>query len=380
VRKGETLAAIASRYGMTAARLAEMNGLSANASLRAGRRLELPEQLPRTLTASVPSAASQPATAAAAEASAPSPENATAASAPVGDFYVVRRGDSLEAISARVSVPQGQLLKMNSLRNPDFLYEGQRLRIAGEAVAVTQAEAEVKVAAIDAARGEAQREGAAVEVVREESTRPIGTGEPTRGRARSAAAIAMAAATTREVATSVVQAAETAREPVSASQAEALSPALGPVSVSQGLADSIDYQVRDDGSIRVEATETLGQYADWLRIPTQKLRNVNKLKARQPVLLGQKLNLDYSRVSREAFEQVRRDYHAKLQGEFFVQHRIAGTEVYVVRRGDSLWTMTQKFSNLPIWLLRQYNPDTDLSDLRPGTQVVMPRVEVQAGS
>ena len=153
---------------------------------------------------------------------------------------------------------------------------------------------------------------------------------------------------------------------MSASQAEELSPALGPVSVSQGLADSIDYQVRDDGSIRVEATETLGQYADWLQIPTQKLRNVNKLKPKQPVLLGQKLNLDYSRVSREAFEQVRRDYHAKLQGEFFVQHRIAGTEVYIVRRGDSLWTMTQRFSNLPIWLLRQYNPDTDLSDLRAG--------------
>ena len=66
----------------------------------------------------------------------------------------------------------------------------------------------------------------------------------------------------------------------------------------------------------MEATETLGQYADWLQIPTQKLRNVNKLRPKQPVLLGQKLNLDYSRVSREAFEQLRRDYHAKLQGEF----------------------------------------------------------------
>jgi membrane-bound lytic murein transglycosylase D len=375
VRKGESMATIAQRYGMTAARLAQMNGLSANASLRAGRRLQLPEQLPRALSGAAPTA-----TVAAAETATPSPANATAASAPLGEFYVVRRGDSLEQISTRVSVPQAQLLRMNSLRNPDFLYEGQRLRIAGEAVAVTPAEAEVKVAAIDAARGEAQREGAAVEVVREETTRPIGTGEPTRGRPRSAAAAAMAAATTPEVASAVVQAAEGAREPVSASQAEELSPALGPVSVTQGLADSIDYQVRDDGSIRVEATETLGQYADWLQIPTQKLRNVNKLKPKQPVLLGQKLNLDYSRVSREAFEQVRRDYHAKLQGEFFVQHRIAGTEVYIVRRGDSLWTMTQKFSNLPIWLLRQYNPDTDLSDLRAGTQVVMPRVEVLAGS
>ena len=39
VRKGESLAAIAQRYGLTAARLAEMNGLSAKAALRAGRHL-----------------------------------------------------------------------------------------------------------------------------------------------------------------------------------------------------------------------------------------------------------------------------------------------------------------------------------------------------
>ena len=377
VRKGESLSAIAQRYGMSAARLAEMNGISPTAQLRAGRRLTLPEQLPRVMGA--------PPAAVVASATAASPENATAASAPGEDFYVVRRGDSLQAIAARVRVPEGQLMKMNALKDPDRLYEGQRLRIAGEAPAVvvaaaTAEEVETRVAVIDAARGEAQREVAAVEVVREETTRPIGTGEPKRGRVRSAAVVAMEAATTPDVASAVVEAAEVAREPVSASQAEELSPALGPVSVSQALADSIDYQVRDDGSIHVEATETLGHYADWLQLPTQKLRDLNKLRARQPVQLGQKLKLDYSRVSRETFEQLRRDYHAKLQGEFFVQHRIAGTEVYIVRRGDSLWTMTQRFSNLPIWLLRQYNPDTDLSDLRPGTQVVMPRVEILAGS
>jgi len=378
VRKGESLASIAPKYGLSAQRLAEMNNLSANAQLRAGRRLALPEQLPRVI-----GAPGIPATTTVVAAVSASPGNATAANAPSNDFYVVRRGDSLQLIAARVRVAEGQLLRMNRLKDPDRLYEGQRLRIAGEpetVVAATVEEAETKVATIDAARGEAQREGAVVEVVREETTRPIGTGEPTRGRYRSAATVAMEAATTPEVASSVVKAAEDAREPVSAAQAEELSPALGPVSASQALADSSDYQVRDDGTIRVEATETLGHYADWLRIPTQRLRVVNNLKARSTVQLGQKLKLDYSKVSRETFEQLRRDYHAKLQGEYFAQHRIAGTEVYIVRRGDSLWTMTQRFSNLPIWLLRQYNPDTDLSDLRAGTQVVMPRVEVLAGS
>jgi len=30
---------------------------------------------------------------------------------------------------------------------------------------------------------------------------------------------------------------------------------------------------------------------------------------------------------------------------------------------------------VPTWLLQQYNPDADLGDLRPGAQVVVPRVE-----
>lgn len=375
VRRGESLSVIAQRYGLTVAQLAEMNDISPRSTLRTGQRLELPEQLPRVLSASVTAAPPEPV-------ATTSPQNATAATAPAEDFYVVRRGDTLQGIAARVRVPESQLLRLNSLKDPDRLYEGQRLRIGGELsaeLASRDVVPESQVAAIDAARGEAQREVAVVEVVREETTKPIGSGEPKRGRVRSAATVAMEAATTPAVARSVVEAAEVAREPVSAAQAEELSPALGPATVPQGLADSIDYQVREDGSIRVEATETLGQYADWLQIPTQRLRNINKFRARQPVLLGQKLQMDYSRVSRETFEQLRRDYHAKLQGEFFAQHRIEGTEVYIVRRGDSLWTMTQKFSNLPIWLLRQYNPDTDLSDLRAGTQVVMPKVVV-AGS
>src|SRR5690348_12057673 len=95
VRKGETMAAIAQRYGMSAARLGELNGMSANASLKAGRRLNLPEQLPRTMSGAAPTA-----TVVAAENAPPSPANATAATAPLGEFYVVRRGDSLETISS----------------------------------------------------------------------------------------------------------------------------------------------------------------------------------------------------------------------------------------------------------------------------------------
>jgi membrane-bound lytic murein transglycosylase D len=81
------------------------------------------------------------------------------------------------------------------------------------------------------------------------------------------------------------------------------------------------------------------------------------------------------------FEARRREYHQALESSYFASHRIDGTEQYVAQRGDSLWTLTQRFSQLPLWLLRQYNPDTDFTDLRPGTQLVVPRIEdVSSGS
>jgi membrane-bound lytic murein transglycosylase D len=164
-------------------------------------------------------------------------------------------------------------------------------------------------------------------------------------------------------------------QPVNAAQAEEISPALGPAADTQQNADPTDYSVSKDNTIRVAAAETLGHYADWLGISAGRLRQLNKMSFAKPVLIGHKIKLEFGRVSREAFETKRREYHVELQATYFAEHRILGTEVYIVRRGDALWTVTQRFGQLPIWLLQQYNPDVDLADLRPGTQIVMPRVE-----
>jgi membrane-bound lytic murein transglycosylase D len=164
-------------------------------------------------------------------------------------------------------------------------------------------------------------------------------------------------------------------QPLSAAQAEEISPALGPAADTQQNADPTDYSVGKDNTIRVAAAETLGHYADWLHVTAARIRQLNKMSFGKPVLIGHKIKLDFPRVSREDFETKRREYHVELQASYFASNRIIGTEVYIVRRGDALWTVTQRFGQLPIWLLQQYNPDVDLADLRPGTQIVMPRVE-----
>ena len=132
---------------------------------------------------------------------------------------------------------------------------------------------------------------------------------------------------------------------------------------------------RRTARIRVAADETLGHYADWLAIPTASLRTLNHLKPKQPVLIGERIRLDLRKVPRETFEQRRREYHRALQASYFASHRIVGTEVYIARPGDSLWTLTQRGAQLPLWLLQQYNPDVDLAELHPGVQLAIPRVE-----
>jgi membrane-bound lytic murein transglycosylase D len=118
----------------------------------------------------------------------------------------------------------------------------------------------------------------------------------------------------------------------------------------------------------------LGHYADWTGVNSQTLRSLNKLRKNAMVTLGRKVKLDFSRVSAEQFVAARREYHQRLQEEYFATHRIAGTENYSVKRGESLWIIAQQHADLPIWLVAQYNPDVDFSDVRPGTTITLPQV------
>ncbi len=162
------------------------------------------------------------------------------------------------------------------------------------------------------------------------------------------------------------------REPVSARQTEG--DALLPAAAPSGNPDTTDYGVGAGDTVIVQAAETLGHYADWSGVSSEMLRSLNKLHKNAMVALGHKVKLDFSKVSAEQFEAKRREYHQHLQEDYFAAHRIAGTESYSVKRGDSLWVIAQQHADLPVWLVAQYNPDVDFNDVRPGTVITLPRV------
>ncbi len=343
VASGETLASIAREYGVSVRALAEANGMRVSSMLRAGRQLVVPPSGRAVVVASAP---------------APSPPPAAAPSAPPapppGDVYVVRRGDALSEIAKKVGLTEAELLKINRIRNPNFIFEGQRL-----ALKPAPAEAAPVVVASAAPA----------------NTSPVRAASPPTpaGAVPPAVAQRESAEDAKAVATEGKPSA--AAEPVSAAQAEAIGPALGPGVETPQSADPNDYSAGSDSTIVVLADETLGHYADWLGVSAQRLRTINNMKYGRPVLIGRRVKLDFAKSTPEEFEKRRREYHSGLQAGYFAAHRITGTEVYIARRGDSLWTVTQRYTPLPVWLLQQYNPDVDLSEMRAGTEIVVPRVE-----
>lgn len=138
------------------------------------------------------------------------------------------------------------------------------------------------------------------------------------------------------------------------------------------LSDPSDYSVAEDATIEVQPLETLGHYADWLGIRTQRLRDINGLAFRTPVAVGERLKLDFSAVDAETFESRRVAWHRGEQDRFFRRHVIAGVVEHTVRRGESVWILALRRYDVPIWLFRQYNPGLELDDVKPGTALKFP--------
>jgi membrane-bound lytic murein transglycosylase D len=286
------------------------------------------------------------------------------AAQPVPPSYRVHWGDTLSGIAARYGVGVDVLARYNGIQPDAWLRVGERILLPHPST--PPAPPGRLVAAVDKTGGSLSGLQHAVAYDLTRQPMPGRDGGVSRGvdRASRLQTARAAFADGGDV------------QPVSGAQAKAISPTLAPVGGPRQSADPTNYAVAPNGTIRVAAAESLGYYAQWLDVTAWDLRRINHLRFHQPVRIGQRIRLDFRRVSPLQFEQRRIAYHLALQARYFASHRIEGTEVYLTRSGDSLWGLTQRFPLLPSWLLRQYNPNTDFSVLQPGTRIVIPRIAV----
>jgi membrane-bound lytic murein transglycosylase D len=127
--------------------------------------------------------------------------------------------------------------------------------------------------------------------------------------------------------------------------------------------------------IWVEADETLGHYSDWLGLSTTKsIRDLNSIAFRTVLQIGRALKLPIKLGTEVAnFEQKRKEYHQVLNEALKEHYIIAGIEKYTIRRGDSVWQMSNE-SGFPMWLFYRLNPQFKITSLQEGQQILLPKL------
>ena len=351
VQRHETLASIAADYGLTPAELAHMNGLNPHARVRPGRWLHVPDAEPVRVALAAPPVTSAPVASTAAVP--PALATAPAISAPASGPAEAAPPASESTSSPAAAVPA----------------------ISAPALATS---APAPAATAPAAAAPASAAGALSASTVPAAATPVTTAASPASASPPGGGVSIAEAQREtEEDAHAIAAPTTKGEPVvTAAQADALSPALGPaVSIRGDSPDPLDYSVAKDDTVMVTGAETLDYYAVLLNVSAAHLRTLNHLGRHGQPVMGRRLKLDFAQVAREEFESKRREYHRILEANFFAGHRLTGTDTYTVRPGDSLATLNQRFDAVPAWLLQQYNPDIDFGSLHAGTQIAVPKIE-----
>ncbi|OGR00635.1 MAG: hypothetical protein A2505_01290 [Deltaproteobacteria bacterium RIFOXYD12_FULL_55_16] len=235
-------------------------------------------------------------------------------------IYQVRQGDTAFAIARQHGITVAELLRDNELDEQTVLCPGQNLRIPGSGKKLEGAQGATRA------------------------------GQP--------------------------QAAVKPEEPTSAPAIGAQCPPLKPAKVLGNLGvEVVKKQGKAYGLVRVEAEETLGHYARWLGVRAWDLRRLNGLRYEQALAVNQQLKIPLVKGGKERFEAQRYEFHKEMVEDFFAAYRLLeGTRTYLVKQGDTLWSLCQKEFELPFWLLKKYNPAVDFAQLKPGLRLVVPQV------
>lgn len=141
-----------------------------------------------------------------------------------------------------------------------------------------------------------------------------------------------------------------------------------------------DIALPENGQVTIEPNETLGHFADWLDVPTQKLRRINKFSYGQAIQLGQPLWLSFQNVTPEEFHSRRLEYHQGIEEDFYGHFIVEGQTIHKVRRGESIWVLCNSTFEIPYWLLKKYNQNKTLLKLVAGDEIVVPLIGARSSS
>ncbi len=265
-------------------------------------------------------------------------------------FHRVRKGDTAGAIARTHGVGLRDLVLANGLGKKALIYIGQNLRIPVREEIIMAKKHPSLPASAPGKKGPSRSPGNGIKKSRSvhktkspnKATQPLENGTPT----------------------GLIP----AKEPLPRSGAVYSAIPLDDLKVTKtSKRDNASF-----GIIKVAAEETLGHYADWLKISTSRLRSVNRMTKEKRLSIGQTIKIPLPSSGSAAFEEQRNEFHREIEEDFFESFMVSEEQTYEVKNGDSLWLLCSSKLEVPFWLLKKYNPVTDFHSLTPGQKIRYP--------
>ena len=282
-------------------------------------------------------------------------------------YYEIQRGETLQTIANKFETTPRQLASLNEIRNPDDIQAGQRISIPMKEDNSNN-QPQTPILQDDLLNPDPANNS---EISKDSLDEPEQNFE-------------VVASPLQEIDEDMLLATGTLSEPQDAQSSPSADLIESDIrEVSQNLfnpasildSDPSDYSVAVDSTIVLQASESIGQLANWLEIPTWDIRRLNNISYGDRVVIGSRVQINFARVSRSEFENRRREFHSTLQQDFFERFTIRGSEEYEIKRTDNINRLALNRYSAPLWLVRQYNPGINFSSVYVGQRVVFPLLE-----
>ncbi len=286
-------------------------------------------------------------------------------------FHRVQKGDTAGAIARLHSVYLNDLILANGLNRRATIYVGQNLRIPvkGELISTRQATPPPTTKLVATVIVKSTPKTTQKDMAKKQPAQP--TPEISK---------AIPKVPVNEAPDKVTSDMETPEIEVPAVETPAIEikdeTPINPNIVTSNLnvLKAYDVSGRTIGTIKIEAEETLGHYADWLNVKTNSIRTLNKLKYGSPISIDQTIKLPMHKKTVQEFEEQRYEYHKEMEEDFFESFSIQTIEVYEIKEGDNTWDLCLNKLEIPFWLLKKYNPNTNFRTLLPSQKIKYPIV------
>ncbi|MCX7725831.1 MAG: transglycosylase SLT domain-containing protein [Chitinispirillaceae bacterium] len=320
------------------------------------------------------------------------PDSLKETTPPRPQYYRVNRGDNLYLIASRLGVSVTELAYENNITKVNRLKVGQILRVPAKATITTVTAATTEISA-------SPETSAVAEIARAEGEQifPLKETSPTLAdiekKKIEERTVEKEEASTKAKTTIASEEKKIPKlePPLNDSLKEiALAPAIAEQDRSSSGRPKIDtdfdvsiYNLEvslsptgNSAKITVSVDETIGHYAEWLGIPTWRIRRLNDMGRSSNIRIHSHILIPIDKPDAlEQFVAARLEYHMAIEEDFYYQYIVTDVVPYKLRRGEALWDICNNPDNpIPLWLLKKYNRHLELNQLIPGIELWIPQI------